>query len=214
LLNTPESKAALKVVAGLYTSGFAYPWQPDIDEQRQELFQSQKIGMLVSTSFAASVWPDQIAQRPDPFEMDVFPDPLGTTGKHATQVSSDGKGVTMASKNADKAWIVLSRLYGSQQHGLERFTHGLGSPGSRYDVWDSDAFRQKAPKLQNIARVMVLPPAPDMEPWYFPANGRFAEVEPVLINEFVKVTLGQVDSDQFADETAKQIQAIMDKPSV
>jgi hypothetical protein len=28
------------------------------------------------------------------------------------------------------------------------------------------------------------------------------------------VTLGQVDSDQFADDTAKQIQAIMDKPSV
>jgi ABC-type glycerol-3-phosphate transport system substrate-binding protein len=214
LLNTPESKAALRIVADLYKSGVAYPWQPDIDEQRQELFQSQKIGMLITTSFAASAWPGQIAKRPDPFEMDVFPDPLGTTGKHATQVSSDGKGVTMASKNADKAWIVLSQLYTSQRHGIERFTNGLGSPGSRFDVWDSDEFRAAAPKLANIAKVMVLPPAPDMEPWYYPANGRYAEVDPILINEFVKVTLGQVDSDQFADDTAKQIQAIMDKPSV
>jgi ABC-type glycerol-3-phosphate transport system substrate-binding protein len=214
LLNTAESKAALKIVADLYKNGVAYPWQPDVDEQRQELFQSQKIGMLITTSFAASAWPDQIAKRPDPFEMDVFPNPLGPTGKHATQVSSDGKGVTMASKNADKAWIVLSQLYTGQRHGIERFANGLGSPGSRNDVWDSDEFRKAAPKLANIAKVMVLPPAPDMEPWYYPANGRFAEVEPILINEFVKVTLGQVDSDQFADDTAKQIQAIMDKPSV
>jgi ABC-type glycerol-3-phosphate transport system substrate-binding protein len=133
---------------------------------------------------------------------------------HATQVSSDGKGVTMASKNADKAWIVLSQLFTSQRHGIERFTNGLGSPGSRYDVWDSDEFRQAAPKLANIAKVMVLPPAPDMQPWYYPANGRFAEVDTVLINEFLKVTLGQVDVNTFADDTAKQIQAIMDKPTV
>jgi ABC-type glycerol-3-phosphate transport system substrate-binding protein len=214
LLNTPESKAGLKVLADLYKSGAAIPWQPDIDAQRQELFQSQRVGMLVSTSFAASSWPGQIAKRPDPFEMDVFPNPLGPTGKHATQVSSDGKGLTMASKNADKAWIVLSRLYTGQRHGIERFTNGLGSPGSRFDVWDSDEFRKAAPKLQNIAKVMVLPPAPDMLPWHHPANGRFAEVEPVLINEFVKVTLGQLDVDKFAEDTAKQIQAIMDKPGV
>ena len=41
-----------------------------------------------------------------------------------------------------------------------------------------------------------------------------SEVEPILLNEFVKVTLGQLDSDKFADDTAKQIQAIMDKPGV
>jgi ABC-type glycerol-3-phosphate transport system substrate-binding protein len=214
LLATPESKAGLKALADLYKAGAAYPWQPDIDEQRQELFQSQTVGMLVSTSFAASAWPGQIAKRPDPFEMDVFPNPLGSSGKHATQVSSDGKGVSMASKNADKAWVVLSQLYTGQRHGIERFTNGLGSPGSRFDVWDSDEFRKAAPKLQNIAKVMVLPPAPDMLPWHHPANGRFAEVEPVLLNEFLKVTLGQLDVNQFADDTAKQIQAIMDKPNV
>ncbi|MDQ6674507.1 MAG: sugar ABC transporter substrate-binding protein [Chloroflexota bacterium] len=214
LLNTPESKAGLKVFADLYTSGSAYPWQPDISEQTPELFQSQKVGMAIQTSFAASAWPDQIAKRPEPFEMEVIPNPLGPTGKHATQVSSDGKGVTTASKNPDKAWIVLSQLYTSQRHGIERFTNGLGSPGSRFDVWDSDEFKQKAPKLDNIARVMVLPPAPDLLPWHYPANGRFAEVDSILINEWVKVTLGQLDVDKFADDTAKQVQAIMDKPAV
>ena len=214
LLNTPESKAGLKALADLYKAGAAIPWQPDIEEQRPELFQSQKVGIVVQTSFAASAWPGQIAKRAEPFEMDVFPNPLGPTGKHATQVSSDGKGVSMASKNADKAWIVLSRLYTDQRHGIERFANGLGSPGSRFDVWDSDEFRKAAPKLQNIAKVMVLPPAPDMLPWHHPANGRFQETEPILVNEFVKVTLGQLDVDKFADDTAKQIQAIMDKPGV
>jgi ABC-type glycerol-3-phosphate transport system substrate-binding protein len=212
LLNTPESKAGLKALAQLYASGSAYPYDPDINNQ--ELFQSQKIGMAIMTSFAASAWPGQIAKLPDPFEMDVFPNPVGPTGKHASQVSSDGKGVSMASQNPDKAWIVLSRLYTGQRHGIERFANGLGSPGSRFDVWGSDEFNKIAPKLANIAKVLVLPPAPDLLPWHHPANGRYAEHEPILINEFNKVTLGQLDVDTFADNTAKTIQDILDKPNV
>ena len=212
LLNTPESKAGLKALAQLYSSGSAYPYDPDLNNQ--DLFQSQKIGMAIMTSFAASAWPGQIAKLPDPFEMDVFPNPLGPSGRHASQVSSDGKGVSMSSKVADKAWIVLSQLYTGQRHGIERFKNGLGSPGSRFDVWGSDEFNQIAPKLANIAKVLVLPPAPDLLPWNYPANGRYAEHEPILINEFTKVTLGQLDVDKFADDTAKMIQDILDKPNV
>ena len=212
LLATPESKAGLKALAQLYSSGSAYPFDPDLNNQ--DLFQSQKIGMAIMTSFAASAWPGQIAKLSDPFEMDVFPNPLGPTGKHASQVSSDGKGVSMASKVPDKAWIVLSQLYTGQRHGIERFANGLGSPGSRFDVWGSDEFNKIAPKLANIAKVLVLPPAPDLLPWHHPANGRYAEHEPILINEFNKVTLGQLDVDKFADDTAKTIQDILDKPNV
>src|SRR5713226_3413893 len=56
-LNTPESKAGLKAMTDLYSSGAAIPWQPDISEQIPELFQSQKVGMVIQTSFAASAWP-------------------------------------------------------------------------------------------------------------------------------------------------------------
>jgi hypothetical protein len=109
---------------------------------------------------------------------------------------------------------VLSRLYTGQRHGIERFVNGLGSPGSRNDVWDSAEFREKAPKLGNIAKVLVLPPAPEMAAWHHPANGRYQETEPILLNEFVKVTLGQLEVEKYAEETAKQIQAILDKPPV
>lgn len=214
LLNTPESKAGLRALAELYKSNSAYPWAGDLDAQRQELFVGQRVAMSIQTAAPAASWPDQIAKLPQPFEMEVVPNPLGPSGKHATQVSSDGKGVAKSTKNPDKAWRVLSRLFTGRQHGIERFQNGLGSPGSRFDVWDSDEFRQKAPKLQNIAKVMVLPPAPEMVAWHHPANGRFFETEPVLLNEFIKVTLGQLDADKFADDTAKQIQEIMDKPVV
>ena len=105
LLNTPESKAGLRALASLYESGSAVPWAADIEEQRMELFFGQRVGMIIQTAFAASAWPDQIAKLPQPFEMEVVPNPLGPTGKHATQVSSDGKGISQASKNPDKAWI-------------------------------------------------------------------------------------------------------------
>ena len=81
------------------------------------------------TSSAAASWPGQIAKLPEKFEMEVVPNPLGSTGKHATQVSSDGKGVSAATKNPAQAWTVLSRLFTSRQHGIERFANGLGSPG-------------------------------------------------------------------------------------
>ena len=214
LLNTPESIQALKVIADLYKAGVCYPWAADIQAQRPGLFQGQKVAIMTMTSAAAASWPDQIAKLPEKFEMEVIPNPLGTTGKHATQVSSDGKGVSATTKNPAQAWTVLSRVFTSRQHGIERFSNGLGSPGSRNDVWDSDEFRQRAPKLQNIAKYLVLPPSPEMPAWHHPANGRFAEHEPILLNEFIKVTLGQLDVEKYAQDVNKQIQEILDKPLV
>ena len=214
LLNTPESIAALKVFAQPFKDGTGMPWAADIDAQTPGLFQGQKIGIIIQTAFAASAWPGQIAKLPDPFEMEVVPPPIGPLGKFATQVSSDGKGVSASTKNPKEAWTVLSRVFTSQQHGIQRFANGLGSPGSRNDVWDSDEFRKVAPKLANIAKNVVLPPSPPMDPWLYPANGRFTEHEPILLNEWVKVTLGQLDVEKYAQDVGKQIQDLMDKPPV
>ena len=105
-------------------------------------------------------------------------------------------------------------LFTSRAHGIERFANGLGSPGSRNDVWDSDEFRKIAPKLGNVAKNVVLPPSPPMDAWHHPANGRFAEHEPILLNEWVKVSLGQLEVEKYAQDVSKQIQDILDKPPV
>ena len=214
LLNTPESVAGLKAFAQLFKDGSAMPWAADIDAQKPGLFQGQKVGMIVQTAFAAAAWPGQIEKLPEKFEMEVVPPPTGPLGKPATQVSSDGKGVAAATKNPAQAWAVLSRLFTSREHGIERFKNGLGSPGSRNDVWDSNEFRQIAPKLGHIAKSVVLPPSPPMDAWHHPANGRFAEHEPILLNEFVKVSLGQLDVEKYAADVSKQMQDILDKPPV
>ena len=214
LLNTPESKAGLKALADLYlTHKVAYPWEATLNAT--ELFQGQKVGMAILTSGNARGWPDQISKLPQPFEMEVYANPLGPTGKHATQVSSDGKGVSKSTKNPAEAWTVLSRLFTSRAHGFERHANGLGSPGSRYDIWSSPEFARVTPKLQNIAKVLVLPPAAEMQAWHHPANGRFFETETVLVQEFSKVILGQeTDVDRAADNITRLIQDIMDKPPV
>jgi ABC-type glycerol-3-phosphate transport system substrate-binding protein len=216
LLNTPDSIKGLQVIAEMYKNGSAYPWSADLDNIAQDLFVNGKVAISVGTSSAAAKggYPAQIAKSPSPFEMIVIPLPFGSGNKHATQVSSDGKTVAAQTKNPAQAWKVLSTLFTSQKHGIERFANGLGSPGSRNDVWDSDQFRQTAPLLQNVAKVLVLPPAPEMLPWNYPANGRYVEHEPILLNEFVKVTLGQQTVEQYAENVGKQIQDIMDKPSV
>jgi ABC-type glycerol-3-phosphate transport system substrate-binding protein len=214
LLNTPESIAGLKAYAELFKNGSSYPWAGDLDLQKPELFTSQKVGMVIQTAFAAAAWPGLIAKTASPFEMEVIPNPIGPSGKHATQVSSDGKGVSKTTKNPAQAWTVLSRLFTSQKHGMERFANGLGSPGSRNDVWDSDEFRRVAPKLGNVAKNVVLPPSAPMDAWHHPANGRYAEHEPILLNEWVKVALGQLDVETYAANVSKQIQEIMDKPNV
>ncbi|MGE3273380.1 MAG: sugar ABC transporter substrate-binding protein [Chloroflexota bacterium] len=214
LLNTPESIEGLKAFAQMFKDGSALPWAADIDAQKPGLFQGQKVGMIIQTAFAAAAWPGQIEKLPEKFEMEVVPPPIGPLGKFATQVSSDGKGVSAATKQPAEAWTVLSRLFTSQKHGFERFKNGLGSPGSRNDVWASAEFASFAPKLQNVAKNVVLPPSPPMDPWYHPANGRFAEHEPILLNEWVKVTLGQLDVEKYAQDVGKQIQDILDKPPV
>jgi multiple sugar transport system substrate-binding protein len=210
LINTPESKEGLRALSDQWNKAKgAYPWGPDVNDQ--ELFFGSKVAITVRTSAAAAAWPDQIAKTQNPFEMNVAPNPLGSTGKHASQVSSDGKGVSKITQHPEEAWTVLSRLFTSQEHGLHRFLNGLGSPGSRNDVWDSDEFKAKAPKLANIAKVLVLPPAPEMAAWHHPANGRFFEADTAANNILQKVWLGEMEPDAAADEVYNAVQAIMDK---
>ena len=193
-------------------SGAAYPFDPDVNNQ--DLFQSQKIGMAIMTSFAASAWPPRSPSCLIRSRWRSFRTRSAQPASTPARCRRTARACRWPARTPDKAWIVLSRLYTGQRHGIERFGNGLGSPGSRNDVWGSDEFNKIAPKLANIAKVMVLPPGPELLPWHHPANGRYAEHEPILINEFNKVTLGQLDVDQFADDTNKQMQDILDKPNV
>ena len=201
LLNTPESIKGLKVMADLYKSGCGLSrGRRTSDTIAQDLFlgqQGRHAGQHEPAARRAWSRP-RSPSRPIRSRWTCSRTRSARPASTPPRSRPTARACPRPRKNPDKAWTVLSQLYTGQRHGIERFANGLGSPGSRNDVWDSPEFRETAPKLANIAKVLVLPPAPEMAAWLHPANGRFAEHEPILLNEFVKVTLGQMTVEQYA----------------
>jgi ABC-type glycerol-3-phosphate transport system substrate-binding protein len=116
-------------------------------------------------------------------------------------------------KHPQEAWEVV-KVYGGKFHGLNRFLVGLGSPGSRDDIWASPEFKAKVPLLvSNIYETMIDPAkAPPLRPWNHPANARYNETDTAINNIFQDVWLGNKKPADAANEAQKTIQAIMDKP--
>ena len=162
-----------------------------------ELFQGQKCMAIVSTSsqpgrlLAGSVSADK-------FEMDVLPNPLGPTGKHATQVSSDGKGCRRRPRTRTRPGR-SSRCTPARSTASSGSSPALGSPGSRNDVWDSDEFREGSPSWPDRQGHAGRPgKAPPMLPWHHPANGRFFEAEHGADQRVRQGHARQQDVDKYA----------------
>jgi len=151
----------------------------------------------------------------DKFKWMILPPPtVKPTDKFPTQISSDGYGMSKATKYPDQAWEVV-KLYASKDHGLNRNLAGLGSPGSRYDVWTDEAFKKNAPELGLIYDTLLNPDkaAPAL-PWNNPANGRYFEADTLMNNALADVWLGNKSAKDVAPDLQKQMQAIMDKAPV
>jgi multiple sugar transport system substrate-binding protein len=206
LLNTPESKAAIAWFADLWHKHkVAYPLE--LQPNYQETFPGQKVAIVVLTSIAGAI--NNLVK--DKFEWAIAPNPLGPTGKHATQVSSDGIAMSKITKYPEEAWEVI-KSYVSKEHGLQRHFAGLGSPGSRYDVWGDPEFHKRQPKLVPIWEVLIKPG--ELGAWHHPANGRFFEASDAARNILQDVWLGKKKPEEGAEEAYRAVQAIMDKPPV
>lgn len=204
LLGTPESKAGLVWLADLFhTHKVAIDPKTDV----YDVFPNQKLGIAVLTSVVQRVG-NAVGTK---FEWAVAPPPLGPSGKYASQVSSGGTMIPLVSKNPEAAWEYLKHQT-SKWYGVEAPLAGVGSPGGRFDVWNDPKLFEALPKLKPIADVMVNPPAPPVGAWHHPANGRFLEATTTIDNIMQDVWLGSKKPEQAADEAARTIQAIMDKP--
>ncbi len=210
LINTPESIAGLTWLADLFQKYKVEVPAEQKDADPSQLFPAKSVSIVVSTSFAASNFQKLVA---DKFKWTVLPPPIGPSGKFETQVSSDGFGMTKNSKHPDEAWEVV-KAYGSKDHGLNRFLHGLGSPGSRYDIWTAPEFKQKVPDLSNHIYATMIDPAkaPPLRPWSHPANARYFETDTAYTNILQDVWLGKKKPADAAAEAQKAVQAIMDQP--
>ncbi len=209
LVNTPESIAGLQWLADLFQKHkVEVPLESKPDPA--QLFPGQNIAAFVSTSGQSGNMKRLVA---DKFKWTIVPPPIGPTGKFETQVSSDGVGLTKASKHPEEAWEVI-KAYAGKDHGLNRNLAGLGSPGSRYDVWTAPEFKEKSPELATIIYPTLIDPdkAPPLKPWNHPANARYFESDNAINNILTDVFLGKKSAADGANEAFKAAQPILDKP--
>jgi len=210
LINSKESIAGLTWLSDLFNKyKVEEPLQANPDPT--QLFPNQTLAVFVSTSFQATNMTNLVGSK---FKFTVVPPPIGPSGKFATQVSSDGIGMSKSSKHPNEAWQALKFIL-SQQFGLGRFLAGLGSPGSRNDIWTAPEFKQKVPVLaNNIYPTLISPPDGNspLVPWYYPANARFNEADTAMTNILQDIWLGKKSPSEAANTAQQQVQAILDQP--
>jgi ABC-type glycerol-3-phosphate transport system substrate-binding protein len=208
MINTPQSVQGLEWLSDLWNKHkVAIPTETNPDYQ--QTFPGEQVAVVVSTAIAGNI--TRLVK--DKFKWSVAPPPVGPSGKHETQVSSDGVGISKTTKNPNEAWEVI-KAYASKEHGVKRHLAGLGSPGSRYDVWTDPEFKQAQPLLSTIIYNALINPqtAPPLRPWSHPANGRYFETDSTLTNILQDVWLGKKSPKAAADDANQAVQAIMDKP--
>ncbi len=209
LINTPESIAGLEWLSDYYNKHkVAIP--VETNPNYQQTFPGGLVAVVVLTAVAGTI--KNVVG--DKFKWAVVPPPIGPIGKYATQVSSDGICISKITKHPQEAWEYL-KYHESKDTGVMRHIAGLGSPGSRYDVWTDQRFRDFQPLLSSIIYDALINPnsAPPLQPWSYPVNGRYNEADTAMTNILQEVWLGKKSPKEAANEAYKTVQAIMDKPA-
>lgn len=208
LINTPESIAGISWLADLWHK-YRVAIPVELNPNYQQTFPGGQVAVVVLTAVAGTI--KNLVK--DSFRWSIAPPPIGPSGKPETQVSSDGIGMSRTTKYPEETWEVI-KAYVSKEHGLERHFAGLGSPGSRYDVWTDERFKREQPLLATIIYDTLINPrtAPPLRPWSYPANGRYFETDAAMNTILRDVWIGKKSPKEAAEEAFRTVQTIMDQP--
>src|SRR5690606_24363707 len=124
-------------------------------------------------------------------------------------VSGAGFCVTGNSAHPQEAFDVLA-FYATFEDGVEHVFGGAGSPGGRFDCWESDRLAEMHGIYRQISE--LYPDGP--EPWYRPANGRTSEFIDTMNNNLQSIWAGDVDFDQGVDLVVELCQEVLDKDPI
>ena len=208
LINSAESIQGLQFLSDYWNKlKVAVPADPSIDWT--QYFPNQRSTFCVLTAVAGTVT-KLVGTK---FKWGLAPPPIGPIGKPATQVSSDGIGMSKITKHPQQAWEVI-KMCTSKTFGVGRHIAGLGSPGSRYDVWTDPDFKKAEPLLSSIIYDNLIDPkkAPPLQAWFHPANGRYNETDNAMNNILQDIWAGKKTPKEGADAAYTAVQAILDKP--
>lgn len=208
LINSDESVQGLQFLSDYWNKyKDAVPYDANVDWTK--FFPTGRTTFDVLTAVAGTVT-NLVGNK---FKWGLAPPPIGSIGKPATQVSSDGIGMSKITKHPEQAWEVMKMCL-SKDFGIGRHVAGLGSPGSRYDVWTDPAFKKAEPLLSSIIYDNLIDPkkAPPLMPWSHPANGRYSESDTAMTNLLADIWLGKKTPKEAADSAQSTVQGILDKP--
>jgi multiple sugar transport system substrate-binding protein len=204
LLASDGSRDALRWMYDMRYTAEADPCVCGLDIR--ENFVAGKVGMFNTT-------PGLIAEFSKvtdwQFEWDATVFPVGPNGVRGSQVSAAGFCVTGNSKNPNEAFDVLA-FYATFEDGVEHVFGGAGSPGGRYDCWESDRLAEMHSIYREVSGAYPEGPAP----WYRPANGRTSEFIDTMNNNLQLVWTGEMDFDAGLDLTQELVQEVLDKDPI
>ncbi|MEX1021196.1 MAG: extracellular solute-binding protein [Litorilinea sp.] len=204
LLAEPNSRQALQ---WMYDMRFTAEADPCIcGTDTRENFVAGNVGMFNTTPGLIA----EFGRVPDwSFEWDATVFPQGPDGMRGSQVSGAGFCVTGNSANPNEAFDVTA-FYATQEDGIEHVFGGAGSPGGRFDCWESDQLAEMHGIFRQISE--TYPEGP--EPWYRPANGRTSEFVDTMNNNLQLLWAGEIGFDEGVELVHELCQEVLDNDPI
>lgn len=204
LIGSEGSRAALKWMHDMRFVEEADPCvcSPDVREN----FVAGKVGMFNTTPGLIA----EFSKVPDwQFEWDATVFPMGPDGMRGSQVSAAGFGITGNSKHPNEAFDAVA-FYCSEEDGIEHVFGGAGSPGGRWDVWQSERLGE----MHGIYKVItdLYPDGP--KPWYRAANGRIGECIDTMNNNLALIWTGEMEFEEGVTLTEELLQEVLEKDPI
>lgn len=204
LIGTDESRQALR---WMYDMRYTHEADPCVcGQDTRENFVAGKVGMFNTTPGLIA----EFSRVPDwQFEWDATVFPMGPNGLRGSQVSAAAFGITGNSKHPNEAFDVIA-FYCSYEDGVEHVFGGAGSPGGRYDCWNSERLAE----MHSIYKVVADTYPEGPKPWYRAANGRIGEFITEMNNNLQLIWTGEMAFDAGVDLVAERLQEVLDKDPI
>jgi multiple sugar transport system substrate-binding protein len=172
------------------------------DPGSADLFVQGKLGFYNTTPGSVAAWKnpgaDQISLANGRFELGVGLFAKGPNGRHGTQASGSGMGLTKPDKQ-DAVWEWL-KFVTSKDQGVGQVFGGAGSPGGRTDVWQDAKLLSFDPIYTTI--VKAYPQGPGS--LRYSANFHYADLTKAINDELTPYFKQQAS---LADATTKAVQS-------
>jgi ABC-type glycerol-3-phosphate transport system substrate-binding protein len=202
LLDSKEAVAAMK---WLYDLVYTHEVTPSLTEPLGPMtdnFVAGKIAIYHQFVGQAST----LTRLKPPFAWKALVAPIGPGKSRGEHPQGAILGVTPTSSSPADAFKVL-KFYCSKDDGIQHVLSGVGSPGTRTDVWQSPELTGFHPIFKMVADLI-----PSPKPARWAANGRDAELGDTWNNYQDKIWLKSVSFEEGVQQLQKESQAVLDKP--